>query len=354
MKKKAGGGGGEEDRRFVSLTTGLTVVSVFSSSSTQQSIPDSARAKILGYLPDVVLINSAANNGLMLGIDQDPGDVKNQLVSLMKEMTGFVFSLVEVAEADPFAYFQGWTAIPRVDSTGLYQLIVNSKSLSRSKTMEEDLADLERLVKTFNIANAVTPLKGEAKMIIQVNHVLEFIAYWDCLRKDFSLERRHTWSMKPRGGQQVGSKPPGDRFFWVKANDAGFTSMSVAHKQFNMKRQLDNLGKVKHLESNLFGVEDSFLGVFCGKEKFSEVLPSDSLSLLELPENSLPDIYMPTYEVNEKGMFYHSMNFFFILNFIFSRFPQHFWPLPSGPAGRHQAEVRQRDKEARRCRIHGG
>ena len=315
-----GGGkkpGGEEGSKFISLTTGLTVVSVSRSSSAEQPVPDSDRAKILRYLPDVVLINSAANNGLMLGIDLDPGDVKDQLVSLMKEMTGFVFSLAEVTESDPFTYFEGWPIIPRVDPTGLYQLIVNSKSLSRSKTMEEDLATLERLVQTFNIVNAVTPLKGEAKMIIQVNHVLEFIAYWDCLRKDFSLERRHTWSIKPRGSKEEVSKPAGDRFFWVKANDAGFTSMSVAHQQFNMKRQLDNLGKVKHLESNLFGVEDSFLGVFCGKEKFSEVMPSDSLSMLELPESSLPDIYMPTHEVNEKGMFYHSIYFFFILNYIY-------------------------------------
>ena len=118
--------------------------------------------------------------------------------------------------------------------------------------------------------------------------------------------------MKPRGGQDEDSKPPGDRFFWVKANDAGFTSMSVAHKQFNMKRELDNLGKVKHLESNLFGVENSFLAVFSGKEMFDGAGFPESLSLLELPESALPDVYIPTYEVNEKGLF-HILNLFIAL-----------------------------------------
>ena len=328
--KKVGVGVGEEGARFISLTTGLTVVSV-SSSSAQQPIPDSDRAKILRYLPDVVLINSAANNGLMLGIDQDPGEVKNQLVSLMEEMTGFVFSLDDVAQKDPFTYFEGWPIIPRVDQSGLYQLIVNSKSLSRSKTMEEDLEDLERLVKTFNIAN-LTSLKAEAKMIIQVNHVLEFIAYWDCLRKDFSLERRHTWNLKPRESLDGGGKPAGDRFFWVKTNDAGFNSLSIAHKQFNMKRQLDNLGKVKHLESNLFGVENSFLVVFCGKESFTGVDSSSSLNLLELPESALPDLYIPHYEVNEKGLFHTIYLFFALILFSLLRLLQHLRPVPPGPA----------------------
>ena len=292
---------GEEGGKFISLTTGLTVVSVSSSSPARQSLPDSDRAKILRYLPDVVLINSAANNGLMLGIDQHPREVKNQLVSLMEEMTGFVFALDDVAEKDPFTYFEGWPIIPRVDQTGLYQLIVNSKSLT--KTKEEDLENLARRVKTFNIAKTSTCLTDEAKMVIQVNHVLEFIAYWDCLRKDFSLERRHTWSLKPRDRLDPRSEPAGDRIFWMKATDAGFTALSVAQKQFNLKCQLDNLGKVKHLESDLFGVENSFLVVFCGKEKFSGVISSAGLSMLELPESALPDIYIPNYEVNEKGLF---------------------------------------------------
>ena len=307
---------GEEGGKFISLTTGLTVVSVSSSSSARESLPDSDRAKILKYLPDVVLINSAANNGLMLGIDQHPREVKNQLVSLTEEMTGFVFSLDDVAEKDPFTYFEGWPIIPRVDETGLYQLIVNSKSLTKSKTMEENLEDLERLVKTFNIAKTSAGVTGEAK-IIQVNHVLEFIAYWDCLRKDFSLERRHTWSLKPREGLDQRSKPAGERIFWVKANDPGFNSLSVAHKQFNMKCQLDSLGKVKHLESDLFGVENSFLAVFCGKEKFSGVTSSAGLSMLELPESALPDIYVPNYEVNEKGMFDKILLFFALNLFLF-------------------------------------
>ena len=292
---------GEEGGRFISSTTGLTVVSV-SSTSAQQSLSDSDRAKIVRSLPEVVLINSAVNNGLMLGIDQDPGEVRNQLVSLREEMTGFAFSLDDVAEKDPFAYFEGWPIIPRVDKTGLYQLIVNSKSLT--KTKEEDLEDLARRVKTFNIAKTSTCLTDEAKMVIQVNHVLEFIAYWDCLRKDFSLERRHTWSLKPRDRLDPRIEPAGDRIFWVKATDAGFTALSVAQKQFNLKCQLDNLGKVKHLESDLFGVENSFLLVFCGKEKFSGVVSSHGLNMLELPESALPDLYIPNYEVNEKGLFH--------------------------------------------------
>ena len=105
---------GEEGGRFISSTTGLTVVSV-SSTSAQQSLSDSDRAKIVRSLPEVVLINSAVNNGLMLGIDQEPGEVKNQLVSLMEGMSGLVFSLTDVAQADPFTYFKGWPIIPRVD-----------------------------------------------------------------------------------------------------------------------------------------------------------------------------------------------------------------------------------------------
>ena len=174
----------------VSETTGLTVLTVARSS---RSVSLADRAEIASKFPHVVLINSYGTGGLQLGLDQAPMEVSRQLASLKEEMPGLDFSLDDVSARDPFAYFEGWTVIPRVAKTGRYQLLIQLKPGLETKRSVEDL------LSGFNVAARV--VAGEGEMLVQVSHVLELIAYSDCLgqQSGLSLERQQspTWQLRP-------------------------------------------------------------------------------------------------------------------------------------------------------------
>ena len=281
----------------MSVTTGLTVVTV---SSTLQSVPIAERTKLAKHLPNLVLLNSHANGGLQLGLDSDPGEVLNHLERIRKEFPDLVFYMEDVTDNDPFAYFEDWTIIPRVDKTGLYQLILHSKLANSRNVMKE----LENLVTSFSVVKVV---KGEGEMMIQVGHVLEFIAYSDRLRKEpgVSLERRHTWHLQSRGKVDRGKMGAGgiDRLFWVKVNDPELDRLSAAQKQYNFHLRLRAIGKVKQLEQQFFGISHSFLVVFSGEEDVRVDQAGSDLSLMELAPDSLPDCYLPTYKVDDHGFY---------------------------------------------------
>ena len=281
----------------MSVTTGLTVVTV---SSTLQSVPIADRTKLAKHLPNLVLLNSHANGGLQLGMDSDPSEVLNHLERIRKEFPDLVFYMEDVTDNDPFAYFEDWTIIPRVDKTGLYQLILHTKLANSRNVMKE----LENLVSSFSVVKVV---KGEGEMMIQVGHVLEFIAYSDRLRKEpgVSLERRHTWHLQSRGKVDRGKMGAGgiDRLFWVKVNDPELDRLSAAQKQYNFHLRLRAIGKVKQLEQQFFGISHSFLVVFSGEEDVRVDQAGSDLSLMELAPDSLPDFYLPTYKVDDHGFY---------------------------------------------------
>ena len=286
----------EESQKFISITTGLTVVSV-TSSSPQQHISISARALIVKIIPEVVLINNCgrSDDRLMLGVDMSPDQLRTKIARVKKELKTLVLSLVDVSEEDPFSFLSGWSLLPRVDKTGLYQLVV--KADSRAKCALATLTNNFRVAKT---------LEGEEETILLVSHVLEFILFTECISTEFSVERRHSWQSKQSGTFQHKKVGPVNRCFRVKVNDVQFRKLSPAVKQFNLNILLNQFGRVIQLEQNSFGVPNNFLVVFSGNHKLDisgVEAGSGDPSLLELFPDTLPDHYIPNYGVDQHGFY---------------------------------------------------
>ena len=279
----------------LSLTTGLTVVVVHS--STDQPVSLTARASLVTYIPHLVLVNSYGTGSLLLGVDtgQTHSDLDGQLVRASQELPGLVFTYLDVSVSDPFACLYGWPVIPRVDQTGLYQTIVRSKDAGPS---------LDSLLSGYNVEAG----KQEGEVIVQVSHVLESIAFSDWLEKEpgVSVESCHTWRLQPRektgGSNKEAVSSDSDRAFWVRVTDSQFNSLNVAHKQHNLKVRLSSIGRVRQLESRLFGINNNYLAVLSGCKKFSRSDLCDII-LVELPLTSLPAGYIPSFDVDKSGFY---------------------------------------------------
>ena len=255
-------------------------------------------------LPGVVLLNTVSEEALLLGLDCTPDQVTAAVAKLSKEASHWVVTLEDVSGPgqDPFSFFRGWTIIPRVDKNGMYSLIVNLRMKGKTKMTEvEDRRRLLSVIQGFNITRTI---HGEGETMIQVSHVLEFIAYSDCIRRGFAIERRHTWQLKPTG---AGTLDPGAeegvRYCWVTVNCPELRQLTPAHKQFTVHQHLARLGSVVQLEHNMFGVPDNYLASFSGQEKLTITDVDPQLSLVELAPASLPDSMIPTYGVDDHGFY---------------------------------------------------
>ena len=123
----------------------------------------------------------------------------------------------------------------------------------------------------------------------------------------------HLHQHSPPGQSQAGPQPPEaveeeetephyqgrDRIFWIKVDNEEFNSLSVARKQHNLKRRLDIMGRVRHLE---YQSHNNYRAVFCGKEKVSIEAAGSDLSMMELSD-SIPANYIPNYEVDRNGFY---------------------------------------------------
>ena len=246
----------------VSHATGLLVLSV-TSSYPGYVFTAVDRAKLVSCIPGVVIINTAKKgDSLILGVE--PEELTNVFLDVEKELKSknWAVSYVDTTNRDTFSYFGGWKLLPRVDKSGMFQLIVSLRSQGwRSKDSEvKKRNQLLDMVKDFNIAKIV---HGEGETILLVGHVLECVAYSDCIRKVFSMERRHTWQPKPisipSSDSQVGGE---ERHFWVKVKCPELSNLSTAHKQYSVFQQLSTAGKVLQLEHQLFGAVDNYMVVY--------------------------------------------------------------------------------------------
>ena len=224
-----------------------------------------------------------------------PDQLRTKIARVKKELKTLVLSLADVSEEDPFSFLSGWSLLPRVDKTGLYQLVV--KADSRAKCALATLTNNFRVAKT---------LEGEEETILLVSHVLEFILFTECISTEFSVERGHSWQSKQSGTFQHKKVGPVNRCFRVKVNDVQFRKLSPAVKQFNLNILLNQFGRVIQLEQNSFGVPNNFLVVFSGNHKLDisgVEAGSGDPSLLELFPDTLPDHYIPNYGVDQHGFY---------------------------------------------------
>ena len=287
---------------FVSQRTGLTVVTVYS--STNMPVTNTDRQNIVKCISNVVLINSHGSDSLLLGVDKPPSEVERLVVGLNKDLPGLFFSLKDVSAADPFDCFRSSTKIPRVNEAGLYQMMVRC----RDEKSTEARRSLEELVSSLTVARADWAEDG---MIVQVNHVLELLAYTDCLEQEagVTVGRLDSWNVRPldrvKREERVGER---DRILWVRVTDSEFNSLDVAHKQLTLQSRLSVLGRVIQLESSLFGLKNNYLAVIMPGEKLFE---AENMILVELSRASLPTKFIPTLQVNSHG-FYS----------LFGRFPE--------------------------------
>ena len=291
-----------EGARFVSVTTGLTVVSVSSSQGLHQLLLHN-RFDIAWNIPEVVLVNTFGDGnqrGLLLGVDKPAREVQSDLDRLkeemkraghLHEMKGVDFFLEDVSGNDPFAYFEGFATIPRVEKSGYYELVINTKSVNEDN---EAKMKLDVLISKF-------PVRREpGKVVVNFDNVLEFIAYYDHLGKEFSLEKNRTWESKPLGKFERKTLGVG-RYFWVRVEDPEFIKLDLARRQYNLILRLKTMGKVLHLENQLFGLDNNYLAVF--EEKFSEADLGKKMKMLELRPESIPDLYIPIYQVDGRGFY---------------------------------------------------
>ena len=287
--------------KFISPATGLTVLSIVSNLPGHLvSLAD--RGYFIKILPSVVLINSSGRGeSVLVGMDAPPDLVISTVEKLEKDTKNWSFNLEDVSGQDPFCFLRGWNIIPSVDKLGMYSLIVNLRMKGKTKMAEmEERKSLLTLIKEFNISKS---MHGEGETMLQMSHVLEFITYSDCIRKQFALERRHTWQLKPLLNLTK-SDDGGHKYFLIKTDNPEITKMAnVAHKQFAVNHHLGSVGKVIQLEHELFGVPNTFLAVFDGKEKLSIKDLGSSFQVMELAPSSLPDSMMPTYGVDDFGFY---------------------------------------------------
>ena len=287
--------------KFVSSATGLTVLSIVSSLP-GHLVSFADRGYFFKILPNIVLINSSGKGeSVLVGMDASPELVISTVEKLEKDTKNWIFNLEDVSSQDPFCFFRGWSIIPSVDKLGMYSLIVNLRVKGKSRMTEmEERKSLLTLIKDFNISKA---MHGEGETILQMSHVLEFIAYSDCIGKLLALEKRHTWQLKPVVSNPV-SEDGGNKYFWIKIVDQDdINQLSVANKQFTVHHHLSGVGKVIQLEHQLFDVPDSFLAVFDGKEKLAIADLGPIFQVMELAPSSLPDVMMPTYGVDDYGFY---------------------------------------------------
>jgi len=287
----------EDLEKYVSAATGLTVVTASTVSGSQ--IKSSDRESLAKNLPDIVLINnSGKGESLELGLAAPPQKVINDINNMNLD---FTFNLEDVSSHDPFSFLSGWEVIPRADKLGMYSLIINLQIRNNSKNTEimENKRKLVKLLEEFNISKT---MHGDGEVMIQVGHILEFIAYSDFIRKEYAIERRHTWQLQPTG-KKVDPKDGVNRYFIVSVDCPEMSQLSVAHKQFTVNYHLKNIGKVIQLEHQLFGVSDHYLVVFCGKEKLNVEEVQLKCSMVEISPQTFPDAWLPTYGVDDYGFY---------------------------------------------------
>merc|ERR1719186_454299 len=287
----------------VSQSTGLKVLSVTSSVSGYVFTAND-RAKLVRTIPGLVIINTAGKgDSLVLGVDVEDGKLSRLLLQLEKDLNIWNISRVDTTKKDTFSYFDGWKLLPRVDKSGMFQLIVNLKTQGwRSREAEiEKRNQLLDLVKNFNIAKIV---HGEGETILLVGHVLECVAYSDCIRDVFTMEKRHTWQPKPASKLSSDCPSPGqERHFWVKVKCPELSNLSDAHKQYSVLHHLSTAGKVLQLEHQLFGAVDNYLVVYSEMTDTKTPVLGQQFCLLELWPDSLPNCYTPAYGVDAWGFY---------------------------------------------------
>jgi len=288
---------GEDFDKYVSAATGLTILTATSVSGSQ--IKSSDRESLAKNLPDIVLINNyGKGESLHLGLAATPQKVINDINNLHLD---FTFNLEDVSCNDPFSFLSGWEVVPRADKLGMYSLIINLQLRNNSKNTEM-IETKRKLVKLLNDFNISKTMHGDNEVMIQVGHILEFIAYSDFIRKEFAIERRHTWQLQPTG-KKVKSPDGANRYFMVSVDCPEMSQLSVAHKQFTVNYHLKNIGKVIQLEHNLFGVPDHYLAVFCGTEKLNVEEVQLKCTLVEVSPQTFPDAWLPTYGVDDFGFY---------------------------------------------------
>merc|ERR1719186_934925 len=184
----------------------------------------------------------------------------------------------------------------------MFQLIISLKTQGRSRHAEiEKRNQLLDLVKNFNIAKIV---HGEGETVLLVGHVLECVAYSDCIRDVFTMEKRHTWQPKPASKLSSDCPSPGqERHFWVKVKCPELSNLSDAHKQYSVLHHLSTAGKVLQLEHQLFGAVDNYLVVYSEMSDTKTPVLGQQFCLLELWPDSLPDCYTPSYGVDAWGFY---------------------------------------------------
>merc|ERR1719186_2368772 len=283
-------------------STGLKVLSVTSSVSGYVFTAND-RVKLVRTIPGLVIINTAGKgDSLMLGVDVEDDKLSSLLLQLEKDLNNWNISCVDTMKKDTFSYFDGWKLIPRVDKSGMYQLIVSLRTQGR-RSRDAEMGkrnQLLDLIKGFNIAKIV---HGEGETILLIGHVLECVAYSDCIRNQFVLERRHTWQSKPTKNPRFDSLPGQERLFWVKVDCPELRSLSTAHKQFSVYHQLSTIGNILQLEHQLFGAVDNYLVVFSETGDTKTPILGQEFCFMELWQDSLPDVYTPTFGVDTCGFY---------------------------------------------------
>ena len=206
----------ETEARYQSAATGLTVVTVTNEGGHVFSVAD--RERLARMFPNLVILNTyGKGDSLVLGVDTLPSQLHDVLEKITKEHKQWIVNLEEVSSQDPFSYFAGWKLIPQADKLGMFSLIVNLKMRGKTKMQEmEDKRSLMKMIKEFNILKT---MQGEGEVMIQVGHVLEYIAVSGALRAEFAIERQHTWPIRPMGHHVNEETQEGDnQYFWIKVN----------------------------------------------------------------------------------------------------------------------------------------
>jgi len=285
----------------ISYSTGLHVFTATREDRAMVSPGD--RTRLVKHMSGVVLMDVWGNGeSVYCGVEIKDGDLKRWLENARKDLAGWAVEPIDLQAKDPYKFVDCGRSIPKVDGSGLYQLVVKVDVIQKRNL-------LLAMISNFNILKVV---HGTGESIIQVGHLLELLAYEEVLKSAFDVKKRHSWECLPQEGLDK-SSPVSKSELWLWARISRTDSphqLSAAHEQYWLHHQLHTAGlEVLHLEHRLCGANNNFLIVLSLQDSSQQQVQAaldglgSQFKFLEVSPTYLPEKLNPSYLVDVNGFY---------------------------------------------------
>ena len=291
-----------------SPSTGLLCLTVTSN----LPIPLVTRQSLVRYFgAGLIIINSVGTktDKLELGLElENERDLSGILEQAEKDslLHGLTIQPVATVTSDPFSWVTALPQIPKVNSCGLYQLIVRrvnlSDSLQSSRSTEatgrSQLASI-----TTKLQSVFKVVHGEGESVVSVGNMVQAVVYTSHINSTFPTKLQCVWQPKvemsklPRQSNDI-------RYYLVSVRNLQYKDLSPLQHQVYAHHHLVSLGRVLQLDQGIFGASSHFLAVFQSSKSdaaLAKLVPE--LDMLELGKNTLNQRNITKFRVDSNGFY---------------------------------------------------